>query len=143
VYSLTLSTSSDPVVWALGQTSYILTVDPANLSPDDRCSSEAGVAGPQGPTGPTGPQGPIGPAGESAGQMLTQCHVVTAVLPPGSDFGKELSVACGTDEILVQGGGSCDRGNLNGSFQVNAVSWKIVCRSHKGIHGSALCCPTN
>jgi hypothetical protein len=129
VFSVTVPTSSGPVSWALGQPDYVLSVDPSNLDPDEQCSSVAGV------------EGPAGPAGQSAGQLLTECELVTASIPEGKEYGTELLIACAADETLMQGGGVCGKGNLRGSYQVNATTWKVVCRSPKGIQGSALCCP--
>jgi hypothetical protein len=137
-YSITVPKSASYVSWALGQPDHPFFVTPGSLSNDQRCSNEAGVAGPVGPEGPTGP---AGPAGESAGQLLTQCELVTASIPEGKEFGTELLIACGPDETLMQGGGVCGKGNLRGSFQVDATTWKVVCRSPKGVQGSALCCP--
>lgn len=136
VLSITMAASSD-LIWALGQQDYPLYVDMNTLEPDKRCANQEGPQGPQGPEGPAGPQGP---AGESAGALLPQCRLVTASLAEG--IGRELTVSCDSDESLVQGGGSCNRGNMKGSMQTGATSWRIECRSTKGIQGSALCCPT-
>jgi hypothetical protein len=140
-FSITVSKTEDFVSWILGQPDYPFLVVPGSMSSEERCSNEAGVAGPIGPEGPTGPTGPAGPAGESAGQLLTQCELVTASIPEGKEFGTELLIACGPDETLMQGGGVCGKGNLRGSYQVDTTTWKVVCRSPKGIQGSALCCP--
>jgi hypothetical protein len=137
VYSITIAASSN-LTWELGQQDYPLYVDMNTLEPDRRCANQEG---PQGPEGPEGPVGPQGPAGESAGALLPLCRLVTASLAEG--IGRELTVSCNSDESLVQGGGSCNRGNMKGSMQTGATSWRIECRSTKGIQGSALCCPTD
>jgi hypothetical protein len=133
-FSITIATS-DSLSWELGQQDYPLYVDTNTLEPDRRCANQ------EGPPGPEGPEGPAGPAGESAGALLPQCRLVTASLAEG--VGRELTVLCNSDESLVQGGGSCNRGNMKGSMQTGATSWRIECRSTKGIQGSALCCPTD
>lgn len=143
VFSVTASTSGETVIWALGQLDYVMVVDPTSLAPDTQCSSEAGVAGPTGPTGATGSTGATGATGPTgaAGTSLAACELVTASIPEGKENGVELLIGCAPDETVVNGGGVCGKGNLRGSFQLDATTWKVVCRSPKGITGSALCCP--
>lgn len=106
------------------------------------CDTQVGPQGPPGPQGPEGPEGPEGPAGPSG---LTNCRDVE-----NRSSTQVATVACGSDEALVAGGGSCD--NTMGSFpaiwdvgqiQTSALTdsgaWRVRCRIGSAT-ATATCC---
>ena len=105
-----------------------------------------GPQGPQGFEGPQGPQGEQGPTGDPAAPAGTGCHAVMT-----KSEGKTAVAACGSDELVMGGGGECDdllvadtetwsAGQLKASFPDSANSWTAVCALGRA-SARAVCCP--
>jgi hypothetical protein len=84
------------------------------------CADSILPPGPPGPTGDAGPQGPQGPAG-----ILQPIRVVTVASTTSS-----ATASCGSNEMVLSGGGSCSLGNGTSPLQAASASglnWNVSC----------------
>jgi len=159
--------SQGSLTWQLNSQFAQAVVDPYYYCPTApvNCSCPAGPAGPTGPTGPTGAEGPVGPRGPAGPALNTTCHTVSNNRPQVTKadlkelaeimpevFSKmdchdmRVTASCAPGEILMSGGGSCDRLSVLRSSAPsveNDLTWAVECVGFRGMATAFAICCTN
>jgi len=151
--------SQGSLTWQLNSQFAQAIVDPFYYCPNApaNCSCPAGPAGPPGPPGPAGPQGPAAPAlnttcrtvSNNVAQVTkTDLKELALFMPEGFSpidcHDMVVTASCVPGEILMSGGGKCDRFSIlrsSSPSEQNDLTWVVECVGFRGMATAfATCC---